>query len=134
MRGGSRKQDGQGWMGIRFQARPGAPFSEIIIHVNLLDHVPVSEKEAIGILGVNLIHAAFHQSQPETLMKSLLDGLSRLRVDIDMIKFSGPAFAGFDNRLISLQIVRTGVDRCHDVYRARRSGAARGSALSRRPC
>jgi hypothetical protein len=95
----ARNRDGQGWLGMRFQAQPRAPFSQIIIHVNLLDQVPVSEQEALGILGVNLVYGAFHQQQPEALMKTLMEGLSRLRVDIDMIKFSGSAFAKVDNRL-----------------------------------
>ena len=105
----SRNQNGQGWMGMRFQAQPKAPFSQIIIHVNLLDQVPVSEQEALGILGVNLVYGAFHQQQPEALMKTLMEGLSRLRVDIDMIKFSGPAFEKVDNRLASLQLVELGL-------------------------
>ena len=105
----TRNQDGQGWMGMRFQAQPRAPFSQIIIHVNLLDQVPVSEQEALGILGVNLVYGAFHQQQPEALMKMLMEGLSRQRVDIDMIKFSGPAFEKVDNRLASLQLVELGL-------------------------
>ena len=109
MRSRTRNQDGQGWMGMRFQAQPRAPFSQIIIHVNLLDQVPVSEQEALGILGVNLVYGAFHQQQPEELMKTLMEGLSRLRVDIDMIKFSGPAFEKVDNRLASLQLVELGL-------------------------
>jgi len=109
MRSRTRNQDGQGWMGIRFQAEPRAPFSQIIIHVNLLDQVPVSEQEALGILGVNMVYGAFHQQQPEELMKALMEGLSRQRVDIDMIKFSGPAFRDVDNRLASLQLVELGL-------------------------
>jgi hypothetical protein len=105
----TRNQHGQGWMGMRFQAHPRAPFSQIIIHVNLFDEVPVSEQEALGILGVNLVYGAFHQEQPETLMKALMEGLSRQRVDIDMIKFSGAAFATVDNRLASLQMVELGL-------------------------
>jgi hypothetical protein len=105
----TRNQHGQGWMGMRFQAQPKAPYSEIIIHVNLLDQVPVSEQEALGVLGVNLVYGAFHQQQPEALMKMLLEGLSRERVDIDMIKFSGPAFERVDNRVASLQLVELGL-------------------------
>ncbi len=67
--------------------------------------MPVSEQEALGILGVNLIYGAFHQRTAEDLMKTLMDGLSRQRVDIDMIKFSGPFFERVDNRLASLQLV-----------------------------
>src|SRR5262249_56164951 len=46
---------------------------------------------------------------PETLIGSLMDGLSRSRVEIDMIKLSGPAFDGVDNRLMSLQLVEQGL-------------------------
>ena len=105
----ARNRDGQGWLGMRFQAQPRAPYSQIIIHVNLLDQVPVSEQEALGILGVNLVYGAFHQQQPEALMKTLIEGLSRVRVDIDMIKFSGALFDKVDNRLASLQLVELGL-------------------------
>jgi hypothetical protein len=105
----TRHQDGQGWLGIRFQAQPKAPFSQIIIHVNLLDPVPVGEQESLGVLGVNLVYGAFHQQQPEAIMKMLMEGLNRQRVDIDMIKFSGPAFEKIDNRLASLQLVELGL-------------------------
>jgi hypothetical protein len=101
----TRNQTGQGWMGVRFQHEPRAPYSEIVIHVNLLDQVPVGEQESLGVLGVNLVYGAFHQRDPQALMKLLMEGLSRLRVDIDMIKFSGPAFKHIDNRLASLQLV-----------------------------
>jgi hypothetical protein len=94
---------------MRFQAEPRAPFSQIIIHVNLLDRVPVSEQEALGVLGVNLVYGAFYQQQPEALTKMLMEGLSRERVDIDMIKFSGPAFENVDNRLACLQLVELGL-------------------------
>jgi hypothetical protein len=35
--------------------------------------------------------------------------LTKSRVDVDMIKFSGPAFAKVDNRLMSLQLVEQGL-------------------------
>jgi hypothetical protein len=34
-----------------------------------------------------------------------VDNLARQRIELDMVKFSGPAFAGVDNRLMSLQLV-----------------------------
>ena len=49
-------------MGIRFQAEPGAEPSQIILHVSLLDRENLSQQEAMGILGVNLIHAALYES------------------------------------------------------------------------
>jgi hypothetical protein len=43
------------------------------------------------------------------LIASLRDGLTRERVEIDMIKFSGPAFTGIDQRLMTLQLVKQGL-------------------------
>jgi len=96
-------------MGIRFQAHPKAPPSQVTLHVNLLDHVPVGEQAALGILGVNLIYAVFHQRQPEALMKMLMDNLTRDRIEVDTIKFEGPAFEGVDNRWASLRLVELGL-------------------------
>ncbi|MGC3958700.1 MAG: TonB-dependent receptor [Verrucomicrobiota bacterium] len=106
----TRKDEGQGWMGIRFQGAPRQRPSEIIVHVRLLDPEPVREQEALGVVGVNLAHAAFYQhTSPINLIIALLDGLSRERVEVDMIKFSGPCFAGVDNRLMTLQLVEKGL-------------------------
>jgi phosphopantetheine adenylyltransferase len=81
--------------------------SQIIIHARLLDDENFREQETLGIIGVNLIHGAFyHHPEPEKLIGSLLEGLSQKRVEVDMIKFSGPAFAGVDNRLMALQLVQ----------------------------
>ncbi len=97
---------GRGWLGVRFQARPGAPPSEVLIHANLFDGSAVGQQEALGVLGVNLIHGAyFHHREPEALIGALLDEVGRARVEIDMIRFAGPAFAGVDNRVMSLQLV-----------------------------
>src|SRR5438128_4455217 len=52
---------GRGWAGIRFQLRPHDAPPEIIVHVHLLDATPVHQQEALGLLGVNLIHGAFYQ-------------------------------------------------------------------------
>ena len=95
-----------GWLGIKFQAEPkGAP-SEIVLHVNMLDKENLQQQEALGIIGVNLAYGAFYLSpEPEKLIASLLDGLSTERIEVDMIKFTGPLFKGVDNRLMSLQLV-----------------------------
>ena len=102
----TRQAEGHGWLGMRFQSRPREDSSEIIIHVRLLDQENVREQEALGIIGVNLIHGAFYlHRQPEVLIGALMDGLSRARLEVDLIKFSGPCFAGVDNRLMCLQLV-----------------------------
>ncbi len=103
-------EEGQGWLGIKFQVHPHGDPATIIIHVRLLDWETPRQQEAVGILGVNLIHGAFYQtSDPATLIGTLLDGLTSQRVEVDMIKFSGPAFTGVDNRLMALQLVEQGI-------------------------
>jgi hypothetical protein len=103
----TRKEDGHGWMGIRFQPDCKSGPSDIIIHVRMLEAENVHEQEALGIVGTNLIYGAFyHYKTPETLIASLMDDLTRARVEVDMIRFSGPAFEKVDNRLMSLQLVQ----------------------------
>jgi len=101
--------DGHGWMGIRFQVQPRAEPSEILIHVRMLDKEAERQQEVLGTLGVNLIHATFYSHQDrEALIRALLDGLTWEHVEVDMIRFSGPAFVGVDNRLMALQLVKQG--------------------------
>jgi hypothetical protein len=103
-------EEGQGWLGIKFQVHPHGDPSTIIIHVRLLDWETPRQQEAVGITGVNLIHGAFYQNDdPAALIGTLLDGLSSQRVEVDMIKFSGPAFTGVDNRLMAMQLVEQGI-------------------------
>jgi len=105
----TRGGTGHGWMGVRFQTQPHGEPSDIIIHVAMLDLERVRQQETLGIIGVNLIFGAFFCfTEPTTLITSLMDGLRRERVEVDMIKFSGPAFTGVDNRLMSLQLVEQG--------------------------
>ena len=120
---------GRGWLGVRFQTRPHEEPSEVIVHAHLRDSTAARQQEALGVLGVNLIYGAFYRRKdPADLIASLMDELSRERVEIDMIKFSGPAFPGIDNRLMSLQLVERGLDRRGHVHGQRRSRAAVGSA------
>ena len=103
----SHQQDGHGWLGMKFQTQPREGPSTIIIHVRMLDADNVRQQEALGIAGVNLVHAALYlHDQPERLIGALLDNLNRRRLEVDAVKFSGPRFAGLDNRLMSLQLVQ----------------------------
>jgi hypothetical protein len=108
--GSSRGPGGHGWLGIRFQDRPLASPSEIIVHIEMSDVHTAERQAAVGLVGVNLIYGAFtsHQ-QPQDLIRGLMDGLDRRRIEIDMIKFSGPIFGEVDNRLMALQLVEQGL-------------------------
>ena len=101
-----RHDESHGWMGLRFQHAPHADFSDIIVHVRMLDTENLLQQEALGITGVNLIYgAAFNHQDPRRLIGSLLDDLKPGRIEVDMIRFSGPAFPDVDNRIMSLELV-----------------------------
>src|ERR1700719_2344409 len=97
--------ESHGWLGVRFQTQTRGEPSQIIIHVRMLDEGNAEQQEALGVIGVNLLHGAFYHTQPEELISSLQENLVHGRIEVDMIKFSGPAFAQVDNRLMSLQLV-----------------------------
>jgi len=103
------RNESHGWLGVRFQSQPRGQPSEIIIHVRLLDEGNVEQQEALGVIGVNLLHGAFYGRQPEKLISSLQENLAPGRIEVDMIKFSGPLFQNVDNRLMSLQLVSQGL-------------------------
>jgi hypothetical protein len=101
--------ESHGWLGIRFQAKPRGEPSQIVAHVRMLDEANVDQQEALGIIGVNLLYGAFYHAQPEKLIASLQENLAPNRMQVDLIKFSGPAYATVDNRLMSLQLVSQGL-------------------------
>ncbi len=99
-----------GWLGIRFQPKPLAEPSQIILHVRLLDKENVLQQEALGMLGVNLIYGALYlHRDPVTFIAALMDNLSTERVEVDMLKFTGPDYELLDNRIVSLELVNQGV-------------------------
>ncbi len=102
--------DAHGWMGVRFQTEPGSPPSEVLLHVRMWDKENVLQQEALGIAGTNLIYAAFYyRDDPKRFIESLVDNLGIQRLEVDMLKFSGPAFGPVDNRLLSLYLVQYGL-------------------------
>jgi hypothetical protein len=101
--------ESHGWLGVRFQPQPRSEPSQIIIHVRLLDEANVDQQEALGVIGVNLLYGAFYCSEPSRLISCLQENLVPGRIEVDMIKFAGPAFGKVDNRLMSLQLVSQGL-------------------------
>lgn len=100
---------GDGWLGLRFQLSPGEKPNDLIIHVRLLDNDNRLQQQAIGILGVNMVYAAFRFAQnPEVLISSLMDNL-RGRIAIDLVRLEGPDFRQLDNRLVCLWMLRNGL-------------------------
>lgn len=101
--------ESHGWLGVRFQNEPRGKPSQIVIHVRMLDEGNVDQQEALGIIGVNLLFGAFYHERPEKLIASLQENLAPNRMQVDLIKFSGPGYANVDNRLMSLQLVSQGL-------------------------
>ena len=98
------------WLGLRFQPEPGAEDDVVILHARMLDDNNAAQQEALGILGVNLVHAAYrHHSDPERMLSALLENLSVDRIEIDMIDVSGPVFDHVDNRILTLRLVEQGL-------------------------
>jgi len=129
----SRPEEGHGWMGIRFQTEPRGDPSEILIHVRLLDKENVRQQEALGSIGVNLIHEAFYtRQQPVKLIRSLLDRLTWERVEVDTISFNGPAFASVDDRLMALQLVEQGLTEAA-MFTAEGEAVQWGEVLHKKP-
>src|SRR4029078_4429982 len=62
------RNESHGRLGVRSQSRPRDQPSQIIIHVRLLDEANVEQQEALGVIGVNLLHGAFYSRQPEKMI------------------------------------------------------------------
>ncbi|MFI5159809.1 MAG: TonB-dependent receptor [Sphingobacteriales bacterium] len=104
-----KTNEGHGWMGVRFQLQPNGPFNDVVLHVKLLDNDNNMQQQAVGVLGVNLMFACFYYYEnPPVFLLSLMDDLSKDRIQIDMIRFEGPDFDKVDNRLMSLHLVKLG--------------------------
>ena len=89
--------DCHGWVGLRFLQQPGGAPNDVILHINLMDPSNVQQQEAVGLLGVNLIYAAYHAiASPKEFLASIFEELELQRVEIDCVEMSGPAFAGWN--------------------------------------
>jgi hypothetical protein len=103
----TRKEDGAGWLGSRFQDRPGAAPSQILLHVRLLDPEATLQQEALGLLGVNLVYAtSFLHGDVEAFVASLGDHLDRDRLEVDFVDVGGPVFARADARSLTVGLLR----------------------------
>jgi hypothetical protein len=122
-----------GWVGIKLQLQPGDEPSDIVIHVRMLDSENRLQSEALGILGVNLIHSAFSHSEETTLIiESLLDNIGQGRIEIDLIHFSGPAHETVENRVMNLHLVHAKLTRAV-MFNTSGDSVVPGDMMYRRP-
>jgi hypothetical protein len=104
------KGQGHSWIGMRFQDQPLAEASEVVLHLRLWDKDAGRQQDALGIVGVNLIHAALnHRESIDQFLMALVDDVGAGRVEIEFAHFRGPAFGAFDNRAAALRLVRLGL-------------------------
>ena len=101
--------DPHGWIGLRFQLQPGGPPNDVVLHINMRDPSNVLQQEAIGILGVNLIYAAFDEVQTEeSFLASVAEDVVKERIEIDYVDLRGPAFESWDRRTVLTHLVSGG--------------------------
>jgi hypothetical protein len=101
--------DSHGWVGLRFLQEPGGTANNVILHVNLRDPSNVQQQEAVGILGVNLVYAAYTALRSaEEFLASLSDELGLHRVEIDQLELSGPSFEFWNKQEIHAFLVAGG--------------------------
>ena len=102
----SKTTQGHGWIGVRFQKDPDQQPSDFIIHVILHDQDAKLQQETIGVIGTNIIHSCFNETDPKEILKRAYDSLDTQQFEIDMVEVVGTAFEGVDNRLLSLTLVK----------------------------
>jgi len=105
----SRTIKGSGWMGVRFQLDPNGKPNDLIIHVKMKDRNNLLQQEAIGLLGVNMMYACYYYHDDlEGFVESLVDGIKG-RVEVDMMRLSGPDYTHVKQSLLSLDLVKHGL-------------------------
>ena len=115
-RGYRSKGECHGWMGIRIQSSPGAEPDDIILHIRLLDDTNLEQQEALGVLGVNLIHSAYFLTdtladEPEVFLRSLKDNLKWGRIEIDFVELHGPTLGSIDVQHVAPELVKASLTR-----------------------
>lgn len=104
----NRDNECHSWCGIRIQMYPGAEPSDILVHVRMREKSAEQQQDTLGILGVNLIYAAFYYFEDaRKIIDSLSDGLNPEAIEIDSIEFRGPYFEDLDNRAMNLHLIRS---------------------------
>lgn len=105
----NKTNDPHGWLGIRFQVTPGGEPNDIVFHVRLLDSDSNLQQNVLGMLGVNLVYAAYYyHNDVQKMIESLADNLSVGSVEIDLVSIAGPIFKNENDRLVNLYLIAKG--------------------------
>ncbi len=102
-----KDNEAHGWLGVRFQLQPNTRPNDVVLHMRLLENDNLRQQQTLGVLGVNLIYACYYYHKyPNSFLKSLMEDVSDGRIEIDMIRMSGPDLDYVDNRLLAVQLVK----------------------------
>ena len=105
----NKSNDPHGWLGIRYQTSPDGDANDINFHVRLLDSDVTLQQNVLGVLGVNLVYAAYYyHDNVQAMIESLVDNLSYGSVEIDLVSVKGPLFKSADDRLVNLYLLAKG--------------------------
>ncbi len=121
------------WIGVRFQLKPEAPPSDLVMHVRLLVPDHDLQMRVLGILGVNLLYALFYKRERmEDFVQEIGANVDRSFYDVDFMRFSGHGFSMFDNRILALQLVQSNLSEV-TLFRPDGSVAQPADLLYKRP-
>lgn len=96
-----------GWLGICAEGSDMNNPNLLLVHVNLLENDGILQQYTLGKLGVNLMYGyCQYIDNPKLLISSLMENLSRDRIEIDYVHFSGNDFENVDNRIMNLYLVK----------------------------
>ncbi len=107
----SKTNQGQGWMGVKFQTDHSKEPNYCIIHFLMNDQDVSLQQELTGILGVNLLYGLYHFADEMTIVKHLCDNLQLDRLEVNYIEFLGKDFSHVDNRKMALELVNLGLSK-----------------------
>lgn len=103
------KRSCHGWMGLRFQATPGGPAQEVILHVRMLDKHRLQQQETLSKLGVNLIHSCFYKRKNKAeFLSGLFDQIKPGSLAVDVMHFRGNEFSFYNEIEFNLHLVDQG--------------------------
>ena len=121
------------WVGVRFQLKPEAPPSDLVMHVRLLVPDHDLQMRLLGILGVNMLYALFYKrDRMEEFVQCIGENVDADSFEIDFMSFSGHGFNMFDNRILALQLVRSGLSQL-TLFRPDGSVAQPADLLYKKP-
>ncbi|SHE77364.1 hypothetical protein SAMN05444278_105133 [Psychroflexus salarius] len=103
----AKRYKGHGWVGIKYQLEPNGDYNKIVLHIRFKENDARLQQNTLGILGTNLIYAAYYaHNNAKQVLKDLYDHIDKDQIEVDTINFSGPQFKDVDNRLMSLQLLK----------------------------